>query len=137
MKKIKYTFKQYKEDIELLENFCRENSIDRIVSIYRGSLVMGVHLSNKLNIPLDIIKFQTYDGVDKEPITLISSIQKNENILIVDDICDTGNTFDKVYSYLVPNFPQNKFFFFSIFGKNPKYRFIRPASSWIDFWWEF
>ena len=51
--------------------------IDSIMGLPRGGLVPAVILSHKLNLPL---------------------VQKiSQNTLIVDDICDSGNTFVKIY----------------------------------------
>ena len=75
-----------------------ENDINHIVSIYRGGLPLGVRLSNQCKLPLSIVKFQSYDGVDKDPQLLLNAggIQTNERSIIIDDIADTGRSIQKV-----------------------------------------
>jgi hypoxanthine phosphoribosyltransferase len=71
------------DDIERLTNLLsvkikmKHFQIDSIMGLPRGGLVPAVILSHKLNLPL---------------------VQKiSQNTLIVDDICDSGNTFVKIY----------------------------------------
>ena len=46
--KILYSYEKYIEDLNLISPIMQD--IDHIVAIYRGSLPMGVHLSNLYNI---------------------------------------------------------------------------------------
>jgi hypothetical protein len=71
------------DDIERLTNLLsvkikmKHFQINSIMGLPRGGLVPSVILSHKLNLPL---------------------VQKiSQNTLIVDDICDSGNTFVKIY----------------------------------------
>ena len=62
-----------------------------IISIARGGLVPGVYLSHMLGVRNKPVVWQTRDGKINETINIDSS-----EILIIDDINDTGVTFDGV-----------------------------------------
>ena len=62
-----------------------------IVSIARGGLVPGVYLSHMIGGRNKPVSWQTRDGKINETINIDSS-----EILIVDDINDSGVTFDEV-----------------------------------------
>lgn len=58
-----------------------EVSIDVIYGVPRGGLCIGTSLSHKLNIPLIVKEKQ---------------IKKHTNVLVVDDISDSGMTLSKI-----------------------------------------
>lgn len=101
-KKIYYSWTDYSDDIEFITRlFDEKNIIPYFVSIYRGSLPIGVHLSNIYNTPLSIIKYQTRDGEKNDtPYWLINelpgTLSQNEYIIVLDDIYDTGATLNSV-----------------------------------------
>lgn len=71
---------------------------DVIVGVGRGGLVPAVILSHQMGVPLVPINWQTRDGnVAMENFSLLSNITKfNTNILIIDDINDTGTTLNEL-----------------------------------------
>ena len=86
-----YTWKQFDSDILRLENCVRSYNAafasQPIICIYgipRGGLVPAVSLSNKLGIDL---------LCDKEAVEINKQHLKLQ-LLIVDDICDTGKTLE-------------------------------------------
>ena len=64
-----------------------------VVSVARGGLIPGVYLSHLLGLRNIPIIWQTRDGSMKESPPLISD---NHQILIVDDINDSGDTFTQI-----------------------------------------
>ncbi|PHS13509.1 MAG: hypothetical protein COA78_07155 [Blastopirellula sp.] len=64
---------------------------DRIIGLGRGGLDMAVKFSHHFKVPMDCLMMQTRDGN-----TVMPKYQdlafKETNILIVDDICDSGKT---------------------------------------------
>jgi len=110
------------DEIERLTNLLsvkikmKHFQIDSIMGLPRGGLVPSVILSHKLNLPL---------------------VQKiSQNTLIVDDICDSGNTFVKIYK----KHPNLKFACLhfkphtSIF--NPTVYSQEVGDEWIVYPWE-
>ena len=65
---------------------------DYIVGLTRGGNIPATIISNMLNIPCEAMKvsFRNDDRVDKD--FWLSELVQEKNILIVDDINDTGNT---------------------------------------------
>lgn len=99
-----YRYEEYWEDIKLLKSkiikekpsWANELLTPHIVGIYRGSLTIAAHLSNILECGMSIVRFQSRDGDDKEPEFLLDLSNKNDQIIIVDDIYDSGKTFRAV-----------------------------------------
>ena len=100
MKKVYYTWQQVTNSINdiILEMFKENWKPDLIVGLTRGGLAPAVLLSNKTGIPmetLDVRLRDTYHGYTAERNTNIpSSVLKGKNVLIVDDINDTGKTLE-------------------------------------------
>jgi xanthine phosphoribosyltransferase len=69
---------------------------DYIVGLTRGGLVPAVIMSNTLNIPMHTLKVNLRDHVEGSESNLWMSEDafNGKNILIVDDINDTGATLD-------------------------------------------
>ncbi len=63
-----------------------------IVSINRGGCIPGVYLSHFLDKPHKMIDIKLVDSSENK----FSFLKKNKLILIIDDINDTGRTFDFV-----------------------------------------
>ncbi len=76
-----------------------------IVAISRGGLVLARILSDFLKLPIYNIAIESYSeiGKNKEPVItqdLGSADIAGKNILLVDEICDTGKTFERAVGYL-------------------------------------
>lgn len=133
--KVHYTYEDYKEDINIL----RQLDIDHIVCVYRGSIPAGVHLSNLMDIPLSIVKFQHYDNKDTE-VQLIhdAGLETSKKCLLLDDIYDTGKTMKLVLEYLGSNFTTD-IHPHCFYGKSNDLgvRYDRiHTGDWVCFWWE-
>ena len=93
---IMYDSKMFDTDIQKFKNIIKEKNLqfDCIVTMYRGGLPFGVRLSHEFNKPLVIVNYQRLDGNDKEPQISIGleHLLNSKNILIVDDIFDTGES---------------------------------------------
>lgn len=101
MDKLIYTWKNYHQDIKYITELLKGEDV-HLVSIYRGSLVMGAQLSNILNVPLSVVQFQTRDGEDKIVKKGINKkIHKKQILYILDDILDSGITMTKVKKYYI------------------------------------
>lgn len=72
---------------------------DVIAGVARGGAVPAVILSHILNIPCEIFTWQTRDGGVKEyRYDIIDNVVEgnNRNVLLLDDINDTGLTFNQI-----------------------------------------
>ena len=145
--KYQYYYDQYYNDLNTLIGRYQKYPDPHVVSIYRGSLPIGVHLSNALNCPLSIIKYQSRDGEDSQAEWLLNlthekSVRQNPNffpfIILIDDIYDTGKTFRAALA--LDEFQSNpNFTAIALFGnKNDDgvYFLNEQLYRWIVFPWE-
>jgi len=95
MKKITYSINEMQNAIrQIVEQInISEFNPEVIISINRGGCIPGVYLSHLLNKPHKMIDIKSLKG-DSE--NKISFLKKNKLILIIDDINDTGKTFNYV-----------------------------------------
>lgn len=98
--KIFVTWADYQDMAKEIAEEYKDKELTKIVGLSRGGLVLGVHLSNLLNVPFEPLEWQTRDG-DAQDVTRLLRIEKNndlEKVLFVDDMCDSGKTIDQINS---------------------------------------
>ena len=100
---IKISWQDLEKDCIDLAKKLKEVHIDKIVAISRGGLVVARILSDLLDIPISHITIASYQNLkqEKEPrITEAPSANfEEQNILVVDEVSDTGDTFKRALSY--------------------------------------
>ena len=99
MKKLWYPWDEMRRDVNTL---CREIVLDKfdpccIVGLSRGGLLPGVMMSHWLNKPFKPVKAALRDFPEWEDYL---PRKTDERVLIVDDICDSGETFTRMKSYI-------------------------------------
>ena len=124
--------------IDLITQNLEHGKHPHIVSLYRGSLPLGVKLSNQLQVPLSIIDYQSYDGASKKPELIKNAgITADDLLILVDDICDKGDTLRVVEEYIRGWFPNNVLLIYTVVGstKHPShYNYsIEHENQWIVF----
>ena len=97
--KLWYPWNEMRRDVNTL---CREIVLDKfdpccIVGISRGGLLPGVMMSHWLNKPFKPVKAALRDFPEWEDYL---PRKTDERVLIVDDICDSGETFTRMKSYI-------------------------------------
>jgi len=100
--KLWYSWNEMRRDVNIL---CREIVLDKfdpqvIVGLSRGGLVPGVMMSHWFQKPFKPIKAALRDFPEWEDYLPKKS---DRRILIVDDICDSGETFERMKDYLLKN----------------------------------
>tara|TARA_X000000950_G_scaffold289080_1_gene409616 strand:- start:662 stop:1228 length:567 start_codon:yes stop_codon:yes gene_type:complete len=114
MNKLIIDYQQYNEVIEKLALIVHKNYKPTIlIGIMRGAGPIVDILSRLLKIPVAYIVIQSYggEGIEDiqgslkfaEHITSIASKNDFKNILLVDDLSDTGNTFKNTIDWLENN----------------------------------
>ena len=69
-----------------------------IISINRGGCVPGIYLSHRLNLKHKVIDIQFRDSNKSPDFKLVKQkIKRFDNILLVDDINDSGKTLKTIY----------------------------------------
>jgi|TARA_R100000084_G_C4651793_1_gene150189 hypothetical protein len=101
---IPYSIDEYYKDIKILADrisiysdevkseYLRWDP-DLIIAIARGGCVPGVYLSHLLDKPLEVVTWQTRDGLRKE----WPNMHEGRQVLLVDDINDSGLTFKQIH----------------------------------------
>ena len=98
-KKLWYDWKEMRRDVNTL---CRDITLAKfdpqvIVGISRGGLLPGVMMSHWLQKPFKPVKAALRDFPEWEDYL---PKKTDERVLIVDDICDSGETFTKMSSHI-------------------------------------
>lgn len=130
-----------------VDSMCRylEDEISRfrpdiIVGIVRGGMLPALHLSHALERPLVAIQWQTRDGSKRQvdPI-LTAMIQSGQRVVFVDDINDSGTTFQQLAECY--GCGENVMFVSLIEKTTSKYSSTKSAlkiddQRWLQFPWE-
>jgi uncharacterized protein len=103
------SWEEYHHAIESLAEIVKQSDIrfDRVVCIARGGLRVGDILSRIFDLPLAIIVAKSYDGDRGRGNLQISSQiamtgdRLGSNILLVDDLVDSGTTLKSVVAWLI------------------------------------
>ena len=98
-KKLWYDWREMRRDVNSL---CREILLDKfdpnvIVGLSRGGLTPGVMMSHWMKKPFKTIKASLRDFPEWEDYL---PRKTDERVLIVDDICDSGETFHKIREHI-------------------------------------
>ena len=85
-----------------VNTLCRNITLDKfdpqvIVGLSRGGLTAGVMMSHWFQKPFKPIRTSLRDFPDWEDYL---PRKTDERVLIVDDICDSGETFEKISNYI-------------------------------------
>lgn len=115
----------------------------KIVAITRGGLVLARILSDLLRLPISHITIISYQDLKqtKEPMITegTTGITKDDDILLIDEIADSGKTFQRARAYL-GNFPYHSLHMVALYTKshsNPQPDFAAETiDSWVIFPYE-
>ena len=121
---------------------------EKIIAISRGGLIPATMLSHELALPLYVFGARSYNNKQQGNFEIYQPLPPNikwENSLIVDDIVDTGDTFNNILNYSKVDL--NTVLFVAIcskYGELPNKNLnscllytIQPEDDrWIKFPWE-
>lgn len=138
-----YDYDEFMIDINRFVAQMEDYRPDIIVAIARGGVTFGHFLSEKLNLralyTLNSIHYD--DTIVREDLELrnIPLIEEGKDVLIVDDIVDSGDTMHAVVTEFERRYPTSRFKTGALFYK-PKAIFqpdfkVKEASEWIHFFW--
>ncbi|HEX8965512.1 MAG TPA: phosphoribosyltransferase family protein [Patescibacteria group bacterium] len=134
----KISWEQLEKDTFSLAEKINGTPVDEIISISRGGMVVSRILSDVLQLPISHIAIESYADLqqNKEPVvTQVSSKEfKQETILLVDELADSGKTFLRALSYL-KELPIKKVYTAAPYYKShtvyiPDF-FVKKLDSWI------
>ena len=129
---LKLSYDQLQKDcIKLYHRDLTSLKIDLIISITRGANTISHIYSDIMGIvPITHITISSYKGLQKlrKPIIVESPIRlvEGKNILIIDDVSDTGATFELACNFFQSKNPKK------IYTLSP---YIKPHTTFVpDFW---
>jgi hypoxanthine phosphoribosyltransferase len=105
MKKIYYSYDDAKLDMSVIyDRYMSQFSFppDSIVGLSRGGLIPAVHLSHMFEVPLIPLRWSTRDFMHRDDDVLqsiLSMADDGAELLIVDDIFDSGDTLVEIASH--------------------------------------
>ena len=101
IKKLYYSYEELTNDLHKIVNQIDNSkwNPDLIIGPCRGAYIPGVMLSHKYNKPFYGFTWQTRDGNKKDYEELFNILKNNKdkNILMIDDINDSGLTMNGIY----------------------------------------
>lgn len=92
------------DSIRLAEKIRQQMTVDLVVGVSRGGLLPGVIISHHLDRPFRALHWATRDFANQENEIddfLLEEICSGKQVLIVDDISDSGRTFDTIRDKLI------------------------------------
>ena len=99
MEKIYFTIEEMIDSIKKISAQLVDSNYDPevIISVNRGGCIPGIYLSHYLNKPHEVINIELRDS-NSEPdlISIKEKIKQFNSVLIIDDINDTGETFNYI-----------------------------------------
>lgn len=142
-----YSSNDFIDDVDKIANevIVSGIEIDYIVGVTRGGLLPAVLLSHRLDVPMRTVSWSTFhkEQMREHAYDIADDISEGKNILLVDDILDSGRTVAELLedwecdrdrikiAVLLHNTTQ------SIIPDFWGRQFSRTTNpEWIDFWWE-
>ena len=91
---MKLTWEDFDDGAFEIAKYYRSKGIKKIVGIQRGGLPLAVKLSNTMRLPMEVLNYQTRDGIPdiNGAFEFIKTLGNLNEVLFVDDICDSGRT---------------------------------------------
>lgn len=138
-----YKYDDFIKDINHFSLLLGDYKPDIILAIARGGVTFGHFLSEKLNLrelyTLNSVHYNDTIKLNDIQLYNIPKIPENKQVLVVDDIVDSGETMQEVISRLQKLYPESNYKTGAIFYKDdaqfqPDFK-IRKANEWIHFFW--
>lgn len=142
MKKIYYPYDEFRDDLKMLTQKI-DVKFDAILAVARGGLSMAQMLGEFYDIrevyAINTIGYEETQKLETLKVFNIPHLATSSNILIVDDIVDSGDTLKAVLSTLKSRYPDKFFYTASLFYKptaiiKPDW-YVKIADDWIEFFW--
>lgn len=129
---MRLSWKEYEVLLGAILHDVENKDYDVVIGIKRGGLVPAVHMSNLLGIPMETVELQLRDG---DGVFRCGDLSMYENPLVVDDICDSGETLEELHKHL-PKADIAVLINKAISDKVTYYGAEYSTSKWVVFPWE-
>ena len=142
MSRYYYAYDEFRSDCKKLTEKI-DFDFDTIVAIARGGMtlahLLGEHYDVRDVYTVNTIGYDDNEKLEKTEIFNIPELKNAKNILIVDDIVDSGDTMKLVLETMSQKYPGKSFKTAALFYKpaaviKPDW-YIKEPDEWIDFFW--
>ncbi len=142
MYKIYYPYEEFKEDLKTLTQKI-DQPFDAILGIARGGLCIAQMLGEYYDLrevyALNTIGYDNTEKKESVEVFNIPDLRSAKQVLVVDDIVDSGDTLVEVLAVLHQIYPQVTFLTASIFYKQtacikPTW-YVKEPKGWVEFFW--
>jgi len=142
IKKIYYPYEEYKQDLNTLIQKI-DQPFDAILGIARGGLNMAQMLGEYYDLrevyAINTIGYEDTQKLQSVEVFNIPDLKSAKQVLIVDDIVDSGDTLIEILKVLNEKYVNITFFTASLFYKKtakiaPTW-YVKEPKEWIDFFW--
>ncbi len=113
---------------------------DLVVGIARGGIPVAMVLSDHLNVKVDFVNVKSYNDIGKRsPPRILSTLTEaiqDEDILLVDDLVDQGDTLTLMKGYLSQQKPrtlETAVLFKKPWSKTQPDYYLEEVSEWVVF----
>jgi len=140
--KVYYPYQEFKEDLKTLIQKI-DQPFDAILGIARGGLSMAQMLGEYYDLrevyAINTIGYEDTQKLKSVEVFNIPDLKSSKQVLIVDDIVDSGDTLEEVLKVLNVTYPKVTFLTASIFYKptaciKPTW-YVKEPKGWIEFFW--
>jgi len=142
MNKIYYPYQEFKEDLKTLIQKI-EQPFDAILGVARGGLSMAQMLGEYYDLrevyAINTIGYEDTQKKESVEVFNVPDLKFAKQVLMVDDIVDSGDTLVEVLEVLNKKYPGITFKTASIFYKKtakiaPTW-YVKEPQGWIEFFW--
>ena len=140
--KIYYPYNEFRDDLKILIEKI-DQPFDAILGIARGGLAMAQMLGEYYDLrevyAINTIGYDDTEKKDSVEVFNIPDLKSAKQVLIVDDIVDSGDTLIEILKVLNEKYPSVTFLSASLFYKKtakitPTW-YVKEPKGWIDFFW--
>ncbi len=140
--KIYYSYEEFRDDLKTLTQKI-DHPFDTILGIARGGLSMAQMLGEYYDLrevyAINTIGYKETEKQESVEVFNIPDLKSAKQVLIVDDIVDSGDTLVEVLKVLDAKYPSVTFLTASLFYKKtakiaPTW-YVKEPKGWIDFFW--
>lgn len=141
-KHISYSYNEYKQDLKILIHKI-DQPFDAILGIARGGLSMAQMLGEYYDLrevyTINTIGYEDTQKKESVEVFNVPDLKSAKQVLVLDDIVDSGDTLMEVLKVLEKKYPKVTFLTASLFYKKtakiaPNW-YVKEPAGWIDFFW--
>lgn len=144
MEKQFYPYDELIKDLKTLTQDLKEYRPDAIIAMSRGGVIIGHLLAEYFDIrtlyAMNTVHYFREKKLDDVIIYNVPDIKEAKNVLIVDEIIDSGETMGEVMKVLDDKYPKVNFKTLTVFQKKTAAFqadfWLKDTDRWIVFFWE-